>query len=326
MLVVEVCCSHDFSPKDWETLSECFAVAFNQKKQPFELQNYYQSNFKGFSYHAVSRNQEGEIVAHSSIVPYRYNVNGEVITVGLSGGTFVMPAYRKEAFLFVDLIEELKAHCRLQGILITVGVPNKNSFSLTINLLGSKYLTDLHYYLFPVSLNKVFLTEKRNFVDNLSSVVARCWFGLVRICSFVFDVEEKPKPVRLQFDEEFKSVRFGPKYSQIKTGQVDGVYRMVCEEGKNTAYIFDFRRNGKRSVYALSVLMSHILKHENVDAILFIGILNFFQPLLAKVPRKFEPQRFPLTYDLLDESRKDLDEVLKNPDNWDFGLLNFDVR
>ena len=101
---------------------------------------------------------------------------------------------------------------------------------------------------------------------------------------------------------------------------------MYDEEGVKTAYIMDFRQQGKRTHRALISLVTHILRKEKADAILFIGDLQLKQFILFKVPAKKVPQRFPLTIDYLGEDNKGIKNIVLLPNNWDFSLINFDVR
>jgi hypothetical protein len=146
-----------------------------------------------------------------------------------------------------------------------------------------------------------------------------------KIISSVSNSQENEYPVRLKLDVKFMLSRFGEKYTHFKGKKTEGIYRIFNEKGINTAYIMDFRENGKRTFKALVCLITQILQKEKVGAILFIGELNFRQFLLLPVPENKAPQRFPLTYDLLDNN-SEFETVLSNPKNWDFSLMNFDVR
>jgi len=88
----------------------------------------------------------------------------------------------------------------------------------------------------------------------------------------------------------------------------------------------DFRQNGLRTLLALTAVLKYILINEKVDAILYIGTLKMKQLALFEIPEKMIPQRFPLTYDLLEKENTELSQLLQSPENWDFGLMNFDVR
>ena len=50
------------------------------------------------------------------------------------------------------------------------------------------------------------------------------------------------------------------------------------------------------------------------------------QHILFKVPQKFVPKPLPLTYYVLDKKNKAKYSDMSNLENWDFSLMNFDVR
>lgn len=323
---VSVVLSYDFNEKDWSQITSGFNLSFHLNKQPSELPEYYKSNELGYSFHAICRNDNNEIIAHSSIVPYYYCVSNERFLFGLSGGTFVLAEYRKDAFLYLDLLDELKSFCHSNGVALTFGVSNKNSFGMAVKLLGSVYLKDLIYYTIPVSLTKVVLKKKFIFVDNIFEYTLKFWVSFIRLCLAFFDSKEANMVVKVDLSDKFYRTRFRLNYRTARIDDVSGVYRIVNEGGLNAAYIMDFRRKGRRSSFSLATVVRYILKNEKIDIILFVGELNFLQPVLLRVPKGREPQKLPLTYDLLDKDNTKLTKYISDPGNWDFSLMNFDAR
>lgn len=323
---ISVVISNELNDNDWAQITSGFNESFELNKGPVELVSYYSLSELGYSYHAIARNGDGVIIAHSSIFPYYYLVNKERMLFGLSGGTFVLKAYRKDAFLYVDLLEELKDYVSSKGIVLTYGVSNENSFGMAVRVLGSFHLKDLKYYAIPVAFSKLILKKKFIFVDRILQLFLVFWCFLLRLYSQNCDATERQQPIRLDLTEKFYSIRFGVKYKQIQTEKFNAIYRIVDEGGIRTAYLMDFRRKGLRSLFALSSVVSNILQNEEVDLIVFVGELSFFQSILCKVPRRFEPQRLPLTYDLLVNKNTELNDLISDPGNWDFSLMNFDVR
>ncbi|MEI7675416.1 MAG: hypothetical protein WCJ03_01435 [Bacteroidales bacterium] len=323
---ISVVLSNELIDKEWIEITDGFNQCFDTQKQPADMKNYYSSSILGYCFHAICRNLSNEIIAHSSIFPYKYCVIDKEYLFGLSGGSYVLKEFRKEAFLYVDLIEALKERSLKEGVVVTYGVPNENSFELTTDFLGSTFLKYLHFYLLPISFSSLNPRIKIAFLDKVSSILATCWIGINAINSTIVDSIEPVKPVQLLRTEEVKNLRFGDKYKNVKQSEYRGVYRIVEEQGVKTAYVMDFRKNERRSYRALVFLVRYILNTEKVDAILFVGQLSFFQMLLIKVPQRFVPQRLPITYDILDKSSNEFVRMVSNPDNWDFSLMNFDAR
>jgi hypothetical protein len=88
----------------------------------------------------------------------------------------------------------------------------------------------------------------------------------------------------------------------------------------------DFRENNVKTVRSLNYIVRQILLNEKtLSAILYVGTLNVPQPLLIKVPTRMQPQKLPLTINVLNGD-KELEETALKMKSWDFSLLNFDVR
>jgi len=323
---ISVLKSMELSQKDWNEIIHGFNDSFNMDKTVTELQSYYKNNPFGYSYHAIARNEEDMICGHTTIFPYEYYIDTKKYLLGQGGGTFVLKEYRKEAFLYLDMIQKLKEYCALDGISAFYGVSNKNSFGLAIKLLGSTFIKDLEYYILPVSLSRVLKRKKLRLFDPMIKpfIYIWCWGYLIK--SFLHNTYELNTRITIIDSDAMRKHRFDEKYIKYSKGKSLGVYRMYNEAGIRTAYILDFRENGRRSLNSLSAIISHILHKEDADAILFVGDLQLSQHLLVKVPKKMEPQRLPLTFDLLDEKNEELRQILAKPENWNFSLMNFDAR
>ena len=63
------------------------------------------------------------------------------------------------------------------------------------------------------------------------------------------------------------------------------------------------------------------IKNNNADIIIFVGKIDLNQLLLIKIPGFLEPKKLNVIIDNFENHK----ELLIN-DNWDFGLLNYDVR
>ena len=87
-----------------------------------------------------------------------------------------------------------------------------------------------------------------------------------------------------------------------------------------------FGENGIKTLKSLTLAVSHIFRLEKIDIIMFVGTLRINQSILIKVPTKFQPQKLPFTYNLLDFNDSEKYSDMNNENNWDFSLLNLDVR
>ena len=87
-----------------------------------------------------------------------------------------------------------------------------------------------------------------------------------------------------------------------------------------------FGENGIKTPKSLTLAVSHIFRHEKIDIIMFVGTLRINQSILIKVPNKFQPKKLPFTYTLLNADHSEKYSDMDNKNNWDFSLLNLDVR
>ena len=245
----------------------------------------------------------------------------------VSGSTYVKPAYRKDIFLFYDLLTALRNRAKEEGFVVEVGIPNHNSRDYAKKLLKTRYVADLDYYILPRNVSVTLGKPSLRAFDGILRLFFNLHILIQRVLSSVFNYKEKEAKYSLITDEEFYRARFkSPSYSIYKSGDYLGYYKMEDEEGKQVAYVFDFKCDGVRTRKALTKLVQFIFKKEKPDAILFVGFLHLKQFTLVKVPRKLIPKPLPLTYFILDKSRKEEFKDMDEKRNWNFGLMNFDVR
>jgi hypothetical protein len=318
--------TYEVSADEWTQITQGFNKEFERDKKAEEFRKYYSSNIFGYSYHAIFRNDEGRVCAHSSVIPINYTVDGQQCKFGQGGTSFVLKEYRQDIFLFADLYNALKVYCAKDEVKLIYGVSNKNSFRYAIVIAKSTYLKDLNYYILPVSISKILKKKQFGFLDVIWRIPLFGLLALNRMASYIVNSREKEWPVKILMTEDFLTKRIDDKYKKFKGRQSEGIYRMYDEEGIKTAYIIEFRQKNKRTCQALVSLVIHILRNERADAILFIGDLQLRQFLLFKVPSKKVPQRFPITIDYLDKDNEEMKKTVLSPHNWDFSLINFDVR
>jgi hypothetical protein len=164
-------------------------------------------------------------------------------------------------------------------------------------------------------------------MDWFSGVFSRVYVSCQVLLSFLFNSEEKEAKYSLVVNEEFYKVRFSNSiYQKYVESNYFAYYHLVDEDGIKTAYVMDFREKDKRTKRALAKTVKHIVGKEQVDAILYVGFLRLSQHVLFKVPKKFVPKPLPLTYSVFDKSKKEDFSDMADKNNWDFSLMNFDVR
>jgi len=323
---IKVYKTNEIAPQSWLSITEGFNESFEQIKTAEDFLTYYCNTILNYSYHALAFDDNGDLVGSTTIIPYTYSVVGEKILFGLSGGTFVKKAYRSDIFILQDMVSALNVFCRKEGMKIFYGVPNKNSFSYFIQFLDFTLLMDLNYYALPLKIGNVISATGRPLVNAASWLFCTFTICLNQVLSVFYNSKATESKVAIEFDDNFIITRFNEGYEIINKNKLFVAYKNVIEDGVRTIYLIEYRENGIRSYRALSLALSQIKKREVADIILFIGTIHHKQLNLFKVPVKKHPKRLPLTFYVLDPSDAILKEILSKSENWDFSLVNFDVR
>ena len=152
------------------------------------------------------------------------------------------------------------------------------------------------------------------------------WVILNTIISLIINKKEKKSLYELRLDATFINNRLTKNHKKVVFSDITFYYRIYNEEGIQTAYLIDAREGGRVSFKALIKASNYIIKKTNTDLIIYIGFLKLFQTLFIKVPKRFEPKKLPLTCDILDKANINIYSDMLELKNWNFGLINYDVR
>lgn len=310
----------------WQQICYGYEVCFDSRHTPEEFKESFSRSITGYSLHALKYSEDGVLMGHNYYQPRPYILNGKSVTCALSGGTYVLPEYRNDIFMFYDMIKALDKKAAQLGWVAFLGIPNENSFRYSVKIIKTKHIGNLTYYILPVNAGKI-LKKNSKILDSISRLYASVVSIFNMAVAALWNVKEKVKPLHLDISDKFLDIRFdSKKYKRVSKGEMDGIYRVYDEDGIKTAYILHFVEKNKRSYRSLVFTVRQILKNEKVDAILYVGTMNMPQMLLTKTPKRYEPQQMPLCVSSFDKNNKEVKDVLVSIDNIDFGLINFDVR
>lgn len=316
----------EITEEEWQLIANGFNEEFDKAKEPGALKKFYTATVLGYSYHAIAW-QDGEVAGHTTCVPFFYRVHtGDKILIGLSGGSFVRKKFRADIFIFKDMYYALRTAAAQEKLLAIAGVSNKNSHRYAIKLLHNKFLFNLPYYILPVRPAGISNKRILKYTGWLYTIVLRAYLACMQLPALLFNPKEKPSYFTIEYPDDIFRLRFNDSYTTIEKNNYRFTYKIFNEKGISTAYIFDFTENGKRSFRALRQCCSHIVNKETAAIIIFAGRLQLSQLFLYRLPAKYEPQPLSLTVNLLVPETHPLYTPLQQPANWNFGLLNFDVR
>lgn len=319
--------TQQLSDSDWKQIEEGFNASFDAHWNIERMKVYYSSTFLGYSYHALDIDDNGVLRGYNSLLPNLYDYDGKRIIIGVSGGTFVKKEFRKDVFIFKHLMDALFTFCKEEDMVMKVGVPNHNSFKYALVMNKAKLVGYLDYYILPV---RAFDFFNKKWMRPFNVLSLGYTYLMVMLSSLwgVSRLHPNKKKIEISVTEDYYDLRFRCKsvYKECKKGQMSGFYRLYVEKGCRVAYVMDFREKNKKTVRSLNYIIRQILlKEKAISAILYVGTMNVPQPLLIKVPFRMQPQKLPLTINVLNGD-EELEKVALEMKNWDFSLLNFDVR
>lgn len=306
-----------------EGFNECFPKHVMTEDQLFSK---YIANHFGYSYHALCF-EDDRIIGSLSASPFWYSYNGDKVKIALTCDIFIVKEFRSDIRIFATLNKELKDYCAQENIICFLGVANENAYTYTIRILRCKEVMTLPYWILPLRIGNV---AKKSWLKPFNFVTlgyAYLSLGVNRLCSMVKNTKSTPFTCCISVNEEFVNKRLpDSKYSNNRKGDLFYSYVVTNDENVKCAYIMILSEGGRRTYKALCECVSHILRNEKVDLIMFNGTLNLKQGLLMKTPQKFEPRKIHLTVNYLTkEFEKQYADIMK-PNGIDFTLLNLDVR
>lgn len=312
----------EISEDQWQQLTDGYNSCFDTSRTVDEMKSVDNWSPCGFAYHSIAVTDDGKIMGHQAEIPFVYE-GGLKFVLGVD--TYVRKEYRKNELLYYEICMPLKKYLQKENVVGTIGVPNDNSRPFAIRVFKDTYVDDLNYYLLPVRVSKL-LKKKWLFVlDYLWYVFLGVWLLFHWLLALVFNKKERMAKYRIAVDDDFYSHRFADKkYIKFADDRFRYCYTIYNEEDFNVAYIMDFREKGYRSVRSLIKTVSDIIHKKGVDCIAFIGFLHLKQFVLLRLPRKFVPKRFTFFYTVYDKNKQF--DGIDDSKNWDFSLMNYDVR
>ncbi len=322
---IKVYKTYEISEELWNKVADGFRESFERNASPESLRNSFCiHNRWGYGYHAVAITDDGEVAGYNVFSPTFYK---EDIKIAVSGSTYVRPQYRNESmFIFLNMMKSLRKAVINDGFNVEVGVPNHNSRDFAAKMLKLKYVGDLDYYILPCKFSKCLNKPFLRFVDPFVTGMLYCHLWVQKKWSSFYNTKEIEVKYELETGEEDLKSRFMGNYKHVKEGDIEAYYCLYDEDGKNAAYLMDFREKGKRTSKSLNYAVRTMLSKEHPDAILFVGLLRLKQCSLFKVPKKFVPKPLSLTYYVLNNEDNERFSDMDDLNKWNFSLMNFDVR
>lgn len=326
-MTISIIKTYEISESLWEEIVIRFNESFpNQYSDKKKLYEWYVSNKYGYSFHALCT-IEDKLVGFNSFIPFEYKIGEHNVNIVYSGSTFVIKEHRNNVTILFEIFKKMNEYCQNNKISAILAIPNNNSYLYFTKFLRFHNPFNLDYYLLPV---KFFSFTKNKFLKifNVFSVAAFYSYSYFQLLlSELFNYKEKQVICRMSIDSETLETRFNASHYVTKTNKdIRFTYTIAIDDGLRVAYIMDFREKSIRTTKALAYCVWNIIKNEKIDAVMFVGIMNLKQFSLFRLPNRFQPRSLHFTFKLIDPGYLNMENDLKKKNNWDFSLMNFDVR
>lgn len=322
---VRVCRSVDWTGRDWESYCESFNEVFHREFTVDYFRHKYLSVYRGYACHALLYSEEGMVVGGMTVIPCYYRRDGERFVNGLAVDVFICESYRSDPLMLRRMYKKLILLLEEEHVVAVIAVPNATAYPYWKNVVKWKVVGIINYWALPVRMGRILgktgLAEA--FLNACSRFYCLSLSLITFLCSFI-DTKDRSYRYRICADDPYYVSKFdGKDYHREEDGVISYLYKLEDENGVRTGYLLDAEESGGRSFKAIRKAVSMILR-QDVDLVLYVGKLSFFQTLLMKMPRKLEPKLLPFTCDLI--SKDEMYKDMLNFEFWDFGLRNYDVR
>jgi len=321
---IKVCTTNEWKDNEWFTYQQSFNAVF---EKDFDL-NYFQHKYKtaidGHSYHSLLLNNDQKVVGACTVTPFKYKAGEEIIKIGQAVDVFILKEYRTDPLMLRRMYFQLKTLLIVNDIKAVMAVPNATAYPYWKNIVKWKDVGDLDYWMLPIRIGNIL--KKWSFLNMFSFAFNYLWLGFNATVILIANNKAKLSMYELITDEEFCKNRYTKEHIKIIDRDVIFYYKIYDEEGVKTAYLIDARQNERLTFKSLFKGVSYIMRKSNADIVLYVGSMKLFQTLLIKVPKKYEPKRLPLTCDILIKEDIDRYATMLKLTNWNFGLINYDVR
>lgn len=322
---VKVLKTYEITDNLWNQITEGFNESFSLNERVEDLKYAFcVRNKLKYGYHAIALSEEGDLMGYNVFSPVFYKDGLKTV---VSGSTYVRPKYRTHEMLFMNMVQALRKAVIDDGFDVEIGVPNHNSEKFALKILKFKPVSELDYYILPFNISRSLDKPSLYLLDGITRCVSNILLWSSCLLSTLFNSRELEVKYELDLDDNYWDSRFSVGgYKSFIDGKFRAYWLPYNENGANAIYLLDFREGGKRTYRALYKAVKAIKKDGHVDAILFVGFLRLKQLLLIKVPKKYIPKRLPLTYYVLNKEKRNLYADMSDKNNWNFSLMNFDVR
>lgn len=321
---IQVLTTDQFSNSQLETFSNNFNKVFNKDFNVDHFKRKYRSNFLKKSFHSLYTNETAEIFGSINVIPFKYNLFDKKIVIGLVVDVFIAEDKREDPLALYKMYTKLKPFLKANSIDAIVAVPNELIYKYWKQVVRWKDIGILKTWIIPKELGNVLSQNRfRSLLNLISTIIYKLLLLLNVLTSYIYNAKAKQSEIRLIKDENFEKFRYQLNHI-IENNDSSFRYSINKEESYTVAYLIDFfDKDGNRDFRSLLRATKKMMK-EKIDAVVYVGSLKMLQTIFIKIPENKLPRKMYLMGDIIDQNK--IDQRFFDFSNWDFGLMNFDVR
>ena len=285
---------------------------------PYFKQKYYET-VKGYSYHGLLFNRGNQVVGAFSAIPYEFQYMGRPMIFALGVDAFVHRNYRSNPLHLKKMLKLAEESLKKDGISFIYANPNENSCLYYQKMCKWVQIGELDYYITPMKAGS--LLKRFTWINIFSKPAIRI-LNALDIWRTRHHHQPVNKGISLVRSEIFEKNRFFEYHkSRILNNKTKLRYRLTDENGIQTLYIIDLN---PLSPGSMANAICFLLKNEDFDVILYIGIQPHKLLSIRKVPEIFVPQTLNFLGKILLPDV--IDPQVLDRKKWDFNLAYFDTR
>lgn len=323
MMNIKICKTNEISDVEWDAYVNGFNTVFNKEFEKDHFIHKYTA-FCGYSYHSLLIEGNSRVVGCVTVIPQRYLKGTKQIVNCLAVDVFILESFRTDPLMLRKMYSQLKELLLKDNVTSVIAVPNDIAYVYWKNIVKWKDVGLIDYWILPVKIESII--PKLKLLRNISKIFVKFLLLVNLFLSYIYNSSQKISKYELVVDDLYRSNRFNSKHKTIVKNNIRFTYAIYNENGTQTAYLIEVSELNRISYRSLVKAISYIFKNENIDLIVYVGKLKLVQALIIKVPSKFQPKKLPLMCDIINKKNKDLYNDMYDINNWNFGLLNYDVR
>lgn len=309
--------THELTEDEMREVCALFQDVFSQNKSLEWFRRQFLGTSFGYSYHGLMRD-EGRIMGCYTSIPCRYRYFGRDMVFALSVDTMIHPRHQGNPFNLKRMAEAVYTALKNDGIAFVFGQPNQAIHLVRQRVLKWVDIGLLDYYILPIRPGgfKAVLKPADPFARLAAALTVRIPFG----------GENDGKPaerscgIEKRADEDFLRYRYDQRHTVISGDAGYFAYRKKSTGGAQIGYLIDvFPLTRTR----LERAVRHVYDHEkDLDAILYVGRLDFKPRNLLRLPKRYEPKPLPVAGRILLKGA--VDGTIYDPSHWNLNLSNLD--